>query len=114
MGKPAGKILKIFVMYRVGTCMVHCPFPCDVLAMYQPGTLVIAPSVRGEVGAIVDGSDGVRFLVVSHSQFVIAARGRTLFKGKRGHRQKDGINEVGMVPAQRGAVRRQRDYFRVK
>jgi len=33
MGKPAGKILKIFVMYRVGTCMVHCPFPCDVLAM---------------------------------------------------------------------------------
>jgi len=33
------------VMYRVGTCMVHCPFPCDVLAMYQPGTLVLAPSV---------------------------------------------------------------------
>jgi len=46
MGKPAGKILKIFVMYRVGTCMVHCPFPCDVLVMYQPGTLVLAPSVR--------------------------------------------------------------------
>ena len=45
MGKPAGKILKIFVMYQVGTCMVHCPFPYDVLAMYQPSTLVLAPSV---------------------------------------------------------------------
>jgi len=44
IGKPAGKILKIFVMYRVGTCMVHCPFPCNVLVMYQPGTQVLAPS----------------------------------------------------------------------
>jgi len=48
MGKPAGKILKIFVMYQVGTCMVHCPFPCDVLVMYQPGTLVLAPSGSGQ------------------------------------------------------------------
>ena len=39
-----GKILKIFVMYRVGTYMVHCPFPCNVLVMYQSGTLVLAPS----------------------------------------------------------------------
>ena len=46
IGKPAGKILKIFVMYQVGTCMVHCPFPCNVLMMYQPSTLVLAPSVR--------------------------------------------------------------------
>jgi len=28
--------------------MVHCPFPCDVLVMYQPGTLVLAPSVMLE------------------------------------------------------------------
>jgi len=49
VGKLAGKILKIFVMYQVGTCMVHCPFPCNVLAMYQPGTLVLAPSDMREV-----------------------------------------------------------------
>ena len=32
-------------MYQVGTCMVHCPFPCNVLVMYRLGTLVLAPSV---------------------------------------------------------------------
>jgi len=48
IGKPAGKILKIFVTYRVGTCMVHCPFPYDVLAMYRPGTLVLAPVPSGQ------------------------------------------------------------------
>jgi len=48
MGKPAGKILKIFVMYRVGTCMVHCPFPCDVLVMYQPGTGAVMGEDHGE------------------------------------------------------------------
>ena len=46
-GKLAGKILDVLGMYQVGTCLVLCPFPCDVLAMYQPGTLALAPSEYG-------------------------------------------------------------------
>ena len=46
-GTLAGKILNGLVMYQVGTCMVLCPFPCNVLAMYQLGTLALAPSVIG-------------------------------------------------------------------
>jgi len=41
----AGKILDVLGMYQVGTCLVLCPFPCDVLAMYRLGTLALAPSV---------------------------------------------------------------------
>ena len=44
-GKLAGKILDVPGMYWVGTCLVLCPFPCDVLVMYQPSTLALAPSV---------------------------------------------------------------------
>jgi len=43
-GKLTGKILDVFVMYRVGICMVHCPFPYNILVMYWLGTLVLAPS----------------------------------------------------------------------
>jgi len=43
----AGKILDVLGVYQVGTCLVLCPFPCDVLAMYWPSTLVLAPSVSG-------------------------------------------------------------------
>ena len=46
VGKLAGKILNVLVMYQVGTCLVLCPFPCDVIDMYPPGTPVLAPSVR--------------------------------------------------------------------
>ena len=45
-GKLAGKILNVPGMNRVGTSQVLCPFPCDVLAMYKPGTLALAPSER--------------------------------------------------------------------
>ena len=44
-GKLAGKILDVLGMYQVGTCLVRCPFPCDVLVMYRLGTLILAPSV---------------------------------------------------------------------
>src|SRR5258705_9942993 len=44
-GKLAGKILDVLEMYWVGTCWVHYPFPCDVLAMYRLGTPPLAPSV---------------------------------------------------------------------
>ena len=43
-GKPAGNILNVLGMYWVGTCLVLCPFPYNVLMMYQPSTLVLAPS----------------------------------------------------------------------
>jgi len=44
-GKLAGKILNVLGMDWVGTSQVLCPFPCDVLAMYWPSTLALAPSV---------------------------------------------------------------------
>src|ERR1700760_684379 len=44
-GKPAGKILDVLEMYQVGSGLVHCPCPCDGLAVFQPGTLDFAPSV---------------------------------------------------------------------
>ena len=45
-GKFAGKILNVPEMYWVGTCLVLCPFPCNVLVMYWLSTLVFVPSVR--------------------------------------------------------------------
>ena len=44
-GTLAGKILNVLVMCWVGTCMVLCPFPCNVLVMYWPGIQALAPSV---------------------------------------------------------------------
>jgi hypothetical protein len=44
-GKLAGKIPNVLVMYWVGMGQVLCPFSCNVLAVYPPGTLVLAPSV---------------------------------------------------------------------
>ena len=43
--KLAGKILNVLEMYQVGKCWVHCPFPCDVLVMYQLSTPPLAPCV---------------------------------------------------------------------
>ena len=43
--KLAGRILNVLVMYWVGTCMVLCPFPCNILVMCWPGTLAPVPSV---------------------------------------------------------------------
>ena len=44
-GKLAGKILNVLGMDWVGISQVLCPCPCDVLAVYQPGILALAPSV---------------------------------------------------------------------
>ena len=44
--KLAWEILNVFAMYRMGFWWVLYPFPCDVLAVYLPGTLALAPSVR--------------------------------------------------------------------
>ena len=49
LGKLAGKILNVLEMYRVGTSWVHCPFPCDVFAMYRVGTPPLAPCARWSV-----------------------------------------------------------------
>ena len=43
--KLAWKILNVFAMYQVGLGWVLCPFPCDVFAVYLPGTPPLAPSV---------------------------------------------------------------------
>src|SRR5258707_14144893 len=45
-GKLAGKILDVLEMYWVGTCWVHYPFPCNVLAMYWLRTPPLAPSAK--------------------------------------------------------------------
>ena len=43
--KLVGKILNVLEVYRVDKCWVHCPFPCNVPAMYQLSTPPLAPSV---------------------------------------------------------------------
>ena len=43
-GTLAGQILNVLGVYWVGTCMVLCPFPCNVFVMYWPRTLALAPS----------------------------------------------------------------------
>src|ERR1700742_1879809 len=45
-GKLAGKILNVPGVYQVGTSLVLYPFPCNVLAVYQLGSLALAPSDR--------------------------------------------------------------------
>ena len=42
--KLAWNILNVFAMYRMGFWWVLYPFPCDVLAVYLPGTPALAPS----------------------------------------------------------------------
>ena len=55
-GKLAGNILNVLGMYQVGTCLALCPFPYNVLMMYQPGTLVLAPSGTGYPRILPQGS----------------------------------------------------------
>jgi len=42
--KLAWEILNVIAMYRMGFWWVLYPFPCDVLAVYLPGTPALAPS----------------------------------------------------------------------
>src|SRR5258705_13997424 len=58
-GKLAGKILDVLEMYRVGTCWVHYPFPCSVLAMYRLGTPPFAPSVWYSVRVQTQTTDAI-------------------------------------------------------
>ena len=63
--KLAWKILNVFAMYRVGFWWVLCPFPCDVLAVYPPGTPPLAPSDMTDHGDglspnVVEARQGVR------------------------------------------------------
>jgi len=44
--KLAWEILNVFAMYWMGFWWVLYPFPCDVLAVYLPGTPALAPSER--------------------------------------------------------------------
>jgi len=39
----------VIAMYRMGFWWVLYPFPCDVLAVYLPGTPALAPSVPGGI-----------------------------------------------------------------
>ena len=43
--KLAWKIPDVLAVYRAGIWWVHCPFPCNVLAVYLSGTPPLAPSV---------------------------------------------------------------------
>ena len=42
--KLAWETLNVFAMYRMGFWWVLYPFPCDVLAVYLPGTPALTPS----------------------------------------------------------------------
>ena len=45
------EILDVFAVYQMGFWWVHCPFPCDVLAVFPLGTPPLAPSVRDSADA---------------------------------------------------------------
>ena len=47
---PDMGILNVFAMYRMGFWWVLYPFPCDVLAVYLPGTPALAPGESGSSG----------------------------------------------------------------
>jgi len=51
------EILNVLVMYRVGMGWVLYPFPCNVLAMSQPGTPPFVPSVSGFNPSFTGGID---------------------------------------------------------
>src|ERR1700759_797376 len=42
------EIQNVLAVFQVGSLLVHCPFPCDVLAVFLVGTPPLAPSVRDE------------------------------------------------------------------
>ena len=80
--KLAGKILNVLEMYRVGKCWVHCPFPCDVLAMYWLGTPPLAPSGMSEGSATtVSPSDSPEIMVYTSDSPVFSMK--YMSKGQR-------------------------------
>src|SRR6201992_4055712 len=48
LGSSEWEIHNVFAVFQVGSLLEHCPFPCDVLAVFLVGTLPLAPSVNRE------------------------------------------------------------------
>src|ERR1700753_651283 len=48
LGSSEWEIQNVFAVFQVGSLLVHCPFPCDVLAVFLVGTPLLAPSVNRE------------------------------------------------------------------
>src|ERR1700753_4302376 len=44
-----------FAVFQVGSLLVHCPFPCDVLAVFLVGTPLLAPSVHSQAESLLNG-----------------------------------------------------------
>src|ERR1700753_2980927 len=44
LGSTEWEIQNVLAVFQVGSLLVHCPFPCDVLAVFLVGTLPLAPS----------------------------------------------------------------------
>src|SRR6266478_3229007 len=83
--KLAWKILNVFAMYRVGLWWVLCPFPCDVFAVYPPGTPPLAPSVCRPRGTVFgdERSDGQLGRDERHPQRLHGYLGVTRFVSSR-------------------------------
>src|SRR6201992_3281833 len=45
LGSSEWEIQNVLAVFQVGSLLVHCPFPCDVLAVFLVGTPLLAPSV---------------------------------------------------------------------
>src|SRR6201992_326969 len=45
LGSSEWEIQNVFAVFQVGSLLVHCPFPCDVLAVFLVGTPPLVPSV---------------------------------------------------------------------
>src|ERR1700753_2380591 len=46
LGSSEWEIQNVFAVFQVGSLLVHCPFICDVLAVFLVGTPLLAPSVK--------------------------------------------------------------------
>src|ERR1700753_3701796 len=44
LGSSEWEIQNVLAVFQVGSLLVHCPFPCDVLAVFLVGTPLLAPS----------------------------------------------------------------------
>jgi len=85
-GKLAGKILNVLGMDWVGTSQVLCPFPCNVLAMYRPSTLALAPSASSGTMLSVTPKVGDKLPLFGDDQL---ARARQLRLARDAQRELD-------------------------
>ena len=70
-GKLAGNILNGLGMYRVGSCLVLCPYPCDVLVMYLPRTPPLAPSVSSPAISSLSSLLSLLLIALTHEVILI-------------------------------------------